>query len=100
MPTIQEQGIQYLGKYYDSILKDSGNLQDTMAQLYIWLKVIDNNQLLEKFNLWCFQCGEIVQQIHAKMAGCSPNFQLGQPVQQVLQAVLTSIIAGGRIQSH
>lgn len=40
---------------------------------------------------------EAVQQVFAKMARCSSNFQLSQFVQQDLQAPLTSLIGGGRI---
>ena len=39
--------------------KDGGNLKDTTANLNIWLKAIDNNQLLWRFKVWCFQYGTI-----------------------------------------
>ncbi len=59
IPTIQEQGIQCLGKIYNSSLKDSSNLTNTKAQLNIWLKAIENSQLLGRFKVWCFEYGII-----------------------------------------
>lgn len=47
------------GKFYDYTLKDSTNLKDTITQLTIWFKEIDNSQLLGKFKVWCFQYGKI-----------------------------------------
>lgn len=44
IPTTEEQGIRFLGKCYECTLKDSTNLKDTIAQLTIWLKEIDNRQ--------------------------------------------------------
>lgn len=55
IPTIQEQGIRCLGKIYDSSLNNSSNLTNTIAQLNIWLKAIENSQLLGRFKVWCFQ---------------------------------------------
>lgn len=59
IPAIQEQGIRCLGKHYDMTLKDGSNLKDTMANLTFLLKAIDNNQLLGRFKVWCFQYGTI-----------------------------------------
>lgn len=39
------------GKFYDYTLKDSTNLKDTITQLTIWFKEIDNSQLLGKFKV-------------------------------------------------
>lgn len=39
--------------------KDGGNLKDTTANINIWLKAIDNSQLLWRFKVWCFQYGTI-----------------------------------------
>lgn len=55
IPSIQDQRVRCLGKLYDSTLKDSGNVQDTRAQLNSWLKAIDKSQLLGRFKVWCFQ---------------------------------------------
>jgi hypothetical protein len=59
IPTIQDQRIRCLGKQYDSSLNDSGNLTNTKAQLYTWLKAIEHSQLLGRFKVWCFQFGII-----------------------------------------
>ena len=59
IPTIQEKGIRCLGKNYDSTLKDTSNLQDTVSQLKRWLRTIDRSQLLGRFKVWCFQFGII-----------------------------------------
>ncbi|KAL0151338.1 hypothetical protein M9458_053332 [Cirrhinus mrigala] len=57
--TIEEQRNRCLGKSYDYTLKDITNLKETIAQLTIWLKEIDNSQLLGRFKVWCFQYGII-----------------------------------------
>ncbi|KAJ8351555.1 hypothetical protein SKAU_G00230310 [Synaphobranchus kaupii] len=39
------------------LLRD--HIRDTKARLNIWLKAIDNSQLLGRFRVWCFQYGII-----------------------------------------
>lgn len=59
IPRIQDQKIRCLGKFYDSSLNDSSNLTATRTQLTIWLKAIEQSQLLGRFKVWCFQYGII-----------------------------------------
>lgn len=59
IPSIQEERIKCLGKFFDESLKDVNNTNDVITELKKWLKTIESCHLLGRFKTWCFQYGII-----------------------------------------
>ncbi|XP_023646720.2 iron-sulfur cluster transfer protein NUBPL isoform X5 [Paramormyrops kingsleyae] len=57
IPTIRENPIKCLGKWYDDTLSDRNNISDTGKQADEWLRRIDGSGLPGKFNSWIYQHG-------------------------------------------
>ena len=62
IPTIQEENIKCLGKWFHQSLGDIPNIKEVQTELRRWLHVIDQCQLLRHFKVWCFQYGTIPRQ--------------------------------------
>lgn len=114
IPKIQEQGIRCLGKFYDSSLKDSGNLRDTTACLTSWLKAIDNSHLLGRLKVRCFQYGIIsgrsghscfmtfLQPMWKQWRGCAASFSADgwESCRLSAQSTCTAEPPSSAFQSH
>lgn len=57
IPTIRENPIKCLGKWYDDTLGDRNNISKTEKQADEWLRNIDRTGLPGKFNSWIYQHG-------------------------------------------
>ncbi|XP_015259494.1 PREDICTED: uncharacterized protein LOC107104090 [Cyprinodon variegatus] len=57
IPTIRENPIKCLGKWYDDTLSDRNNISDTANQADEWLRRIDKSGLPGKFKSWIYQHG-------------------------------------------
>ncbi len=57
IPTVSEQPVKCLGKWYDDTMKDVQNNRKTVRQTEKWLKQIENNLLPGKYKVWCYQFG-------------------------------------------
>ncbi|XP_076155564.1 uncharacterized protein LOC143138951 [Alosa pseudoharengus] len=57
IPTIRENPIKCLGKWYDDTLSDRNNISDTVNQADEWLRRIDKSGLPGKFKSWIYQHG-------------------------------------------
>lgn len=57
IPTIKENPIKCLGKWYDNILSDKNNISDTEKQADELLRRIDRSGLPGKFKSWIYQHG-------------------------------------------
>ncbi|XP_078679452.1 uncharacterized protein LOC144915086 [Branchiostoma floridae x Branchiostoma belcheri] len=57
IPTIQEQPVKSLGRWYTEDLKDTKRVQETAKLIREGLEAIDNSGLPGKLKLWCLQYG-------------------------------------------
>ena len=57
IPTIQEQPVKSLGRWYTEDLKDTKRVQETSRQINEGLESIDSCGLPGKLKLWCLQYG-------------------------------------------
>ncbi len=57
IPSIKDNPIKYLGKWYDESLRDHNNVRSTEKQAEGWLKKIDKSGLPGKFKAWLYQHG-------------------------------------------
>ena len=57
IPTIRENPIKCLGKWYDDTLGDRNNISGTARQADEWLRRIDKSGLPGKFKSWIYQHG-------------------------------------------
>lgn len=57
IPSIKDNPIKYLGKWYDESLKDHSNVRTTEKQAELWLKKIETSGLPGKFKAWLYQHG-------------------------------------------
>lgn len=57
IPTVSEQPVKSLGRWYDSSLKDKDQVQQLRKDLSSGLQSIDNTQLPGKLKAWCLQFG-------------------------------------------
>ena len=57
MPTIQEQPVKNLGRWYTEDLKDIGRVHETAKQVSEGIESIDRSGLPGKLKLWCLQYG-------------------------------------------
>ena len=57
IPTIKENPIKCLGKWYDDTLSDRSNISETGKQTDEWLRRIDKSCLPGKFKSWIYQHG-------------------------------------------
>jgi hypothetical protein len=59
MPTIYEEPIKYLGKWYNSSLKDISNVKNVCIQLKEYMKKIEKCTIPGRFKAWMFHHGVI-----------------------------------------
>lgn len=52
IPSIKDNPIEYLVKWYDESLKDHNNVRTTEKQAELWLKKIETSGLPGKFKTW------------------------------------------------
>ena len=57
IPTISEQPVKSLGKFFDSSLRDAASIKNTCEELEGWLKDVDKTGLPGKFKAWVYQHG-------------------------------------------
>lgn len=57
IPTVSEQPVKSLGRWYDASLKDKDQVQQLRKDINSGLKSIDNTQLPGKLKIWCLQLG-------------------------------------------
>ena len=57
IPTIQEQLVKRIGRWYTEGLKDTGRVHETAKQVIEGLESIDRSGLPKKLKLWCLQHG-------------------------------------------
>ncbi|XP_057673103.1 uncharacterized protein LOC130904394 [Corythoichthys intestinalis] len=57
IPSIEDNPVKCLGKWYDSSLTDRDNVTRTKKQAVDWLKKIEKSGLPGKFKAWLFQHG-------------------------------------------
>ena len=57
IPTLADNSIKSLGKWYNASLKDFGQVQETVSQLKNWFIVLDKTTLPGKLKVWCYQFG-------------------------------------------
>ena len=57
IPTVNEEPIKCLGKWYDGTLRDTENSRKTTHQLQDHLEKIDKAALPGRYKAWCFQHG-------------------------------------------
>lgn len=55
IPSISEQPVKSLGKYFDCTLKDSTSIQRTNKELEDWLRRVDKSGLPGRFKAWIYQ---------------------------------------------
>ncbi|CAC5384419.1 unnamed protein product [Mytilus coruscus] len=55
IPTIVDNPIKYLGKWFDDILKDNSNVKTIQTQVAEWFKKVDKSGLPGKFKAWIYQ---------------------------------------------
>lgn len=54
IPSIKDNPIKCLGKWYDESLKDRNNVHSTEKQVEGWLKNIEKSRLPGKFKTWLY----------------------------------------------
>ena len=59
IPSVKEEPIRCLGKWFDKTLRDRDHTIATEDQLKEWLERIDQTSLPGKLKAWCFQHGII-----------------------------------------
>ena len=59
IPTIQDESIKYLGKWFHQSLRDIPIIKEVQTELRRWFHVSDQCKLLGHFKVWRFQCGII-----------------------------------------
>ena len=57
IPSIKDNPIKCLGKWYDDSLRDHNNIDNTKRQVSVWLNKIDKSGLPGKFKAWIYQHG-------------------------------------------
>ena len=57
IPTVQEEKVKCLGKFFDETLKDVNSIKDVQCELKKWLNIIDKCQLQSRFKAWIFLFG-------------------------------------------
>jgi hypothetical protein len=57
IPTVSEQPVKSLGRWYDASLKDKDQVQQLHKDISSSLQSIDNTQLPGKLKAWCLQFG-------------------------------------------
>lgn len=57
IPTVSEQPVKSLGRWYDASLKDKDQVQQLRKDIISGLQSIDNTQLPGKLKSWCLQFG-------------------------------------------
>ncbi|XP_078458809.1 uncharacterized protein LOC144723905 [Lampetra planeri] len=57
IPTVSEQPVKSLGRWYDASLKDKDQVQQLRKDISSSLQSIDNTQLPGKLKAWCLQFG-------------------------------------------
>ncbi|CAC5418540.1 unnamed protein product [Mytilus coruscus] len=55
IPTIVDNPIKCLGKWFDDTLKDNTSVKTVQTQVVEWLKKVDKSGLLGKFKAWIYQ---------------------------------------------
>ncbi|XP_023810165.1 uncharacterized protein LOC105353972 [Oryzias latipes] len=55
IPTITEQPVKSLGKFFDSSLKDAAAIQKSNKELGVWLTKVDKSGLPGRFKAWIYQ---------------------------------------------
>ena len=59
IPTLKEQPIKCLGKWYDESLKDHQNVKNFNHQVKDLLMKVEKSDLSGRYKVWCFQHGII-----------------------------------------
>ena len=59
IPTISDEPIKSLGKWFNATLQDKSTVKDIQVQLKAWLTRIDNTVLPGNLKMWCYQHGII-----------------------------------------
>jgi len=59
IPTVAEQPVKSLGKWFDSTLGDRASVKETVKQAEVWMKGIDKSGLPGKYKAWCYQHGDL-----------------------------------------
>ncbi|CAC5418547.1 unnamed protein product [Mytilus coruscus] len=57
IPTIVDNPIKCIGKWFDDTLKDNTNVKTVQTQVSEWLKKVDKSGLPGKFKAWIYQHG-------------------------------------------
>jgi len=57
IPSIEDNPVKCLGKWFDVSLSDRANAKNTVEQAEEWLKKIDKSKLPGKFKTWLYQHG-------------------------------------------
>ena len=57
IPTLADNPIKCLGKWYNSTLNERTQVQDTVTQLKTWFELIEKTTLPGKLKVWCYQFG-------------------------------------------
>lgn len=57
IPSIKDNPINCLGKWFNALLRDGANVAETVKQTGEWLKKIDKSLLPSKIKTWLYQHG-------------------------------------------
>ena len=57
IPTVSEEPVKCLGKWYDGSLRDTENARKTVQQLQEQLNLIESKSIPGRYKAWCFQFG-------------------------------------------
>ena len=57
IPTIVDNPIKCLGKWFDESLTDRSSVKDIKVQVQAWLKKVDGSGLPGKYKVWIYQHG-------------------------------------------
>jgi hypothetical protein len=57
IPTVSEQPVKSLGKWFDDTLKDKDSIQKMVKQTELWMETIEKSGLPGKLKTWCYQHG-------------------------------------------
>ncbi|XP_061185889.1 uncharacterized protein LOC133193994 [Saccostrea echinata] len=57
IPTVSEEPVKCLGKFFNDTLTDRQNVKETCRQLNEWMKTLDKSGLPGKYKAWIYQHG-------------------------------------------
>ena len=57
IPTVREEPIKCLGKWFHDTLKDKASIADVVNQTKTWMTQVERSRLPGKYKVWCYQHG-------------------------------------------